>query len=91
MKHRVHRVQAFLTDPEAGRLVRECVNECIAAFGVSRCFFASNSPVDRHQSGASTADVYSFFFDCVKHLGAADKAALFHDNSAKLYRIESLA
>ena len=58
---------------------------CIEAFGPERCMFESNFPVDK----ASCS--YTVLWNCFKHLtrsfGENERAALFHDNAVRIYRL----
>ena len=64
---------------------RAIVLETIEAFGVERCLFASNFPVD------SLCATYDEIFDGFKAITAdfspADRLKLFHDNAVRLYRL----
>jgi predicted TIM-barrel fold metal-dependent hydrolase len=61
------------------------IRDTIAIFGVDRCMFASNFPVD---SLAGTFDaIYDGFFAAVAHLPEADQRKLFHDNAVRFYRL----
>ena len=57
----------------------------IEAFGTDRCMFESNFPVDR----ASFS--YHMLWNAFKRVSAkfspSERAALFHDNAARIYRI----
>ena len=61
------------------------VLETIDIFGVDRCMFASNYPVDRLR--ASFDLIYDSFKDIVAHLPRADQERLFSKNAAAFYRI----
>ncbi len=61
------------------------IRDTIAIFGIDRCMFASNYPVD---SLAGTFDaIYGGFLKSVAHLAAADQRKLFHDNAVRIYRL----
>jgi predicted TIM-barrel fold metal-dependent hydrolase len=64
---------------------RRIVLETIETFGIERCMFASNFPVD----GLRVA--YGRMFDDFKRmtgdLSAGDRRRLFHDNAAAFYRL----
>jgi predicted TIM-barrel fold metal-dependent hydrolase len=62
------------------------VLDTIAIFGVERCMFGSNFPVD--SLVADFATIFDGFKAIVAHLTAAEQAALFHDNAARFYRLE---
>jgi len=61
------------------------VHEVIAAFGLERCMFASNYPVDRLIASYDT--IMGGFKAIVADLPDADRLKLFHDNAARIYRI----
>jgi len=61
------------------------IRDAIAIFGVERCLFASNYPVD---SLAGTFDaIYRGFLKSVADLPPADQRKLFHDNAVRIYRL----
>lgn len=62
------------------------VRDAIRIFGVERCMFASNFPVDGLV--ATYAQIYDGFLSTTADLPAADRQKLFHDNAARIYRIE---
>lgn len=68
---------------------RSYVETCIEAFGVSRCMFESNFPVDK------AACSYRVLWNTFKRIAAGastdEKAALFHDNAKRFYRIRRSA
>jgi predicted TIM-barrel fold metal-dependent hydrolase len=64
------------------RIVRETVD----IFGVDRCMFASNFPVDRLRIGFD--DMFADYRKMVDHLPVADQQKLFADNAMRVYRLE---
>ena len=58
---------------------------CIERFGVERCMFESNFPVDKQS--CSYLVLWNAFKRMVAGASADDKAALFHDNAMRIYRI----
>ncbi len=58
---------------------------CIEQFGVHRCMFESNFPVDK--VSCSYTLLWNAFKRIAKDLSAAEKAALFHDTAARVYRV----
>lgn len=60
-------------------------NYCIEKFGVNRCMFESNFPVDR--VSYSYTVIWNAFKRIVKGFSPSEKAALFHDTAAKVYRL----
>lgn len=64
---------------------RTIVLETIKFFGIERCMFASNFPVD--SLVGSFSDIYSGFAAIVEGFADADRDALFCANAARIYRI----
>jgi len=58
----------------------------IELFGVDRCMFASNFPVDSLVADFDT--IFSGFKKIVSHFSRAEQQSLFHDNALRIYRIE---
>ena len=58
----------------------------IDLFGVARCMFASNFPVD--SLCATFATIFGGFREIVRGLSAAEQRALFHDNAIRIYAME---
>lgn len=65
--------------------IRPYVEEAIAAFGVERCMFASNFPVDK--LFASYDAIFDSFKEIAKTFAESERSALFHDNAARFYRL----
>jgi predicted TIM-barrel fold metal-dependent hydrolase len=65
--------------------IRPYVLETIATFGVERCMFASNFPVDRLHG--SYRAIWEAFAQVTAGASAAEKAALFRDNARRIYRL----
>jgi len=61
------------------------IRDAISIFGVHRCMFASNYPVDR--LAGTFESIYSGFFASVAERPVADQLKLFHDNAVRLYRL----
>lgn len=64
---------------------RRVVREVIALFGVDRCMFGSNYPVD--SLCASYQDIFEGFAACVADFGARERSQLFVENARRIYRI----
>ena len=64
---------------------RVVVRDAIRIFGVRRCMFASNFPVDSLVADYDT--IYDGFRAFVADLSDADQRALFHDNAVRCYRL----
>jgi predicted TIM-barrel fold metal-dependent hydrolase len=58
---------------------------CIEQFGPDRCMFESNFPVDKVSYSYNV--VYNAFKRLSKGYSAAERAAMFHDTAARVYRI----
>lgn len=58
---------------------------CIERFGVDRCMFESNFPVDK--ASCSYAVLWNAFKRIAADASAAEKAALFHDTASSTYRL----
>jgi predicted TIM-barrel fold metal-dependent hydrolase len=65
--------------------LRPYVLETIEIFGVSRCMFASNFPVDRLYSSFDT--LFDAFDEIVAAFSADERRALFAENAQRLYRL----
>jgi L-fuconolactonase len=59
---------------------------CIEQFGPDRCMFESNFPVDKVSYSYNV--VYNAFKRLSKGYSAAERAAMFHDTAARVYRID---
>jgi L-fuconolactonase len=58
---------------------------CIEKFGVSRCMFESNFPVDKRSYSYSV--IWNAFKKIIKSFSPTEKKALLHDTAAKVYRL----
>ena len=67
-------------------LVRESVLRALDLFGVDRCMFASNFPVEKHL-GWQADRLYGAFRQLVSHLDEADRQKLFADTARRAYRV----
>jgi predicted TIM-barrel fold metal-dependent hydrolase len=61
------------------------MNYCIEQFGPSRCMFESNFPVDKVSYSYNV--IYNAFKRLSRGYSAAERAAMFHDTAARVYRI----
>lgn len=59
----------------------------IDVFGPSRCMFESNFPVDK--ASCSYAVLWNSFKRIAAGFSADEKAALFHDNAVRVYRVQA--
>jgi predicted TIM-barrel fold metal-dependent hydrolase len=62
------------------------VRDTIRVFGVERCMFASNFPVDSLCADFDT--IFSGFAAIVAEMSDADRLQLFHDNAIRFYRLD---
>ena len=65
--------------------IRPFVLHAIDAFGIDRCMFASNFPVDKLFS--SYDELFNAFKAITKDFSADERSKLFHDNAARYYRV----
>jgi predicted TIM-barrel fold metal-dependent hydrolase len=65
------------------------VRETIELFGIERCMFASNFPVDGLR--ISYRGMFEAFAQMTADLSDGDRRALFHDNACRFYRIDTAA
>jgi predicted TIM-barrel fold metal-dependent hydrolase len=65
--------------------IRPFVLDAIDAFGIERCMFASNFPVDKLFS--SYDDVFNAFKAITRDFSSDERRALFHDNAERVYRL----
>jgi len=64
---------------------RRIVLETIELFGIERCMFASNFPVDGLR--VSFAQMFDDFKRMTEGLSSAERLMLFHDNATRFYRL----
>ena len=70
---------------ELAEVMAPYYNYCIEKFGVNRCMFESNFPVDR--TSYSYTVIWNAFKRIAKDFSPSEKAALFHDTAANTYRL----
>ena len=70
---------------ECARLWRPYIETAIELFGPDRCMFESNFPVDK--GAVAYPVVWNAFKRIASGASAEEKAKLFHDTAAKVYRI----
>jgi len=80
-----HKRERPPSSTELAEVLSPYLLHCIDQFGPERCMFESNFPVDK----ASCS--YTVLWNCFKRVSrgcsAADRAALFHDTAARVYRL----
>jgi len=62
------------------------MNYCIEQFGPQRCMFESNFPVDKVSYSYNVA--YNAFKRLSKSYSVPERAAMFHDNAVRVYKID---
>ena len=65
--------------------IRPFVETTIELFSVERCMFASNFPVDKLMSDYDK--IWNAFKEITANHSEAERAALFHDNAVRVYRL----
>jgi predicted TIM-barrel fold metal-dependent hydrolase len=71
---------------ELAEVLSPLMQYCIEQFGPDRCMFESNFPVDKVSYSYNV--VYNAFKLLSKGYSAAERAAMFHDTAARVYRID---
>lgn len=74
------------TSDELAAATRDWYLHSIDVFGPERCMFESNFPVDK--LSCSYGVLWNAFKKIAKGFSAAEKAALFHDTAARVYRLD---
>jgi predicted TIM-barrel fold metal-dependent hydrolase len=70
---------------ELARALSPLMQYCIEQFGPDRCMFESNFPVDKVSYSYNV--IYNAFKRLSDGYSAAERAAMFHDTAARVYRI----
>ncbi|MGZ3411957.1 MAG: amidohydrolase family protein [Xanthobacteraceae bacterium] len=73
------------TSADLAEAWRPYLETCIASFGVDRCMFESNFPVDK--DGCSYPVLWNAFKRITANYSAAEKAALYKGTAARVYRL----
>ena len=71
---------------ELAQILRPYIEHCIDKFGVERCLFESNFPVEKASN--TYVNLWNAFKRITEKYSAGERAALFHDNAARVYRID---
>src|SRR5688500_13227105 len=80
-----HHRERPATSDELVAATRDWYLHAIDCFGPDRCMFESNFPVDR--ASCSYGVLWNSFKKIASGFGAAEKASLFHDTAARVYRL----
>lgn len=73
------------TSTELAETTRPYYLTCIEKFGPSRCMFESNFPVDKESYSYNV--VWNSFKRMTQSFSPTERAALFHDTAARIYRL----
>lgn len=68
-------------------IIRPMIRKTIEIFGVGRCMFASNFPVER--PFISYAEIWNAYFEIAADYATAEQQLLLHDNTVEFYRLGS--
>ena len=80
-----HKRERPATSDEIVAATGDYYRHALESFGPSRCMFESNFPVDRQS--CSYAVLWNAFKKLAAGYSAAEKADLFHDTAARVYRL----
>ncbi len=80
-----HKRERPPTSAELAEATRDWYLHTIECFGVDRCMFESNFPVDK--ASCAYHVLWNSFKRIAARCSAAEKAALFHDTAARVYRL----
>jgi len=80
-----HERPAATTSEALANAWQEDISWCIETFGASRCMFESNFPVDK--VSCSYTVLWNAFKRITRAASPQEKAALFHDTAARVYRL----
>jgi L-fuconolactonase len=70
---------------ELARVLKPYFEHCIDRFGVERCMFESNFPVEKASN--HYVNLWNAFKRMTENYRPGERAALFHDTAARVYRI----
>ena len=80
-----HKRERPATSDEIVAATGDYYRHALECFGPSRCMFESNFPVDRQS--CSYAVLWNAFKKLAAGYSVAEKADLFHDTAARVYRL----
>jgi predicted TIM-barrel fold metal-dependent hydrolase len=80
-----HKKSAPPSSKQLAEVNRPYIAHCIDTFGVDRCMFESNFPVDK--VSASYHLLWNSFKRITKDFSSIEKAKLYHDNATRIYRL----
>ena len=70
---------------ELAQVLKPYFEYCIGKFGFHRCMFESNFPVEK--SSNDYVNLWNAFKRITQNYSGSERAALFHDTAARVYRI----
>lgn len=74
------------TSEELANAMRPYFESVIESFGIERCMFESNFPVDKVSCSYNV--LWNAFKRITKDYSVSDKALLYHDTAARIYRLQ---
>jgi len=80
-----HERQVKPSSAELADALKPYLEFCIDKFGARRCMFESNFPVEKASNGY--VNLWNAFKRITENYSAGERAALFHDTAARVYRI----
>jgi len=80
-----HERAVKLSSAELAAALRPYFEGCIEKLGADRCMFESNFPVEKLST--SYVNLWNSFKRITERYSAGERAALFHDTAARVYRI----
>ena len=83
-----HKTDTPPTSEELAAATRDYYAHCSETFGANRCLFESNFPVDKVTCSYNV--LWNTFKRIASGCSADEKAALFHDTAARVYRTEGI-
>lgn len=81
-----HERETPIGSQELAETLSPLMHYCIEQFGPNRCMFESNFPVDKISYSYNV--VYNAFKRLSQGYSASERAAMFHDTAARVYRID---
>ena len=82
-----HDREQAIGSEELAEALGPLMSHCIQQFGPDRCMFESNFPVDKISYSYNV--VYNAFKRLSRGYSASERAAMFHDTAARVYKIDS--
>ena len=75
----------FMRGNKGDEHLEDIINETINLFGINRCFYASNFPVDSLK--ISYGELWGYFSEVSRRYTISEKEKLFNINAEEYYRI----